>query len=138
MQNADTLGRNAGQNERIAGTSVARSSCGRATITLNGPWDYAITASDACPGSWDGQILVPFSPEAPLSGVGRALKPEQVLWYRRTLPPLQETGMRTLLHFGAVDQRAAVYLNGLLAGMHTAIRPLPLTLQSCCETARTR
>ena len=86
---------------------------------LNGPWDYAITASDACPGSWDGQILVPFSPEAPLSGVGRALQPEQVLWYRRTLPPLQETGMRTLLHFGAVDQRAAVYLNGLLAGMHT-------------------
>ena len=55
---------------------------------LNGPWDYAITASDACPGSWDGQILVPFSPEAPLSGVNRPLKPEQVLWYRRTLPVL--------------------------------------------------
>ena len=34
---------------------------------LNGLWDYAITASDACPGAWDGQILVPFSPEAPLS-----------------------------------------------------------------------
>ena len=26
---------------------------------LNGLWDYAITASDACPGAWDGQILVP-------------------------------------------------------------------------------
>ena len=37
---------------------------------LNGLWDYAITASDACPGAWDGEILVPFSPEAPLSGVG--------------------------------------------------------------------
>ena len=35
---------------------------------LNGLWDYAITASDACPGAWDGEILVPFSPEAPLSG----------------------------------------------------------------------
>ena len=34
---------------------------------LNGLWDYAITASDACPGAWDGEILVPFSPEAPLS-----------------------------------------------------------------------
>ena len=52
---------------------------------LNGLWDYAITASDACPGAWDGEILVPFSPEAPLSGVGRILKPGQVLWYRRTL-----------------------------------------------------
>ena len=41
---------------------------------LNGLWDYAITASDACPGAWDGEILVPFSPEAPLSGVGRILK----------------------------------------------------------------
>ena len=38
---------------------------------LNGLWDYAITASDACPGAWDGEILVPFSPEAPLSGVNR-------------------------------------------------------------------
>ena len=36
---------------------------------LNGLWDYAITASDACPSAWDGNILVPFSPEAPLSGV---------------------------------------------------------------------
>ena len=34
---------------------------------LNGLWDYAITASDACPSAWDGNILVPFSPEAPLS-----------------------------------------------------------------------
>ena len=42
---------------------------------LNGLWDYAITASDACPGAWDGEILVPFSPEAPLSGVGRILVP---------------------------------------------------------------
>ena len=86
---------------------------------LNGLWDYAITASDACPGAWDGQILVPFSPEAPLSGVERTLLPEQVLWYRRTLPLPRQAGMRTLLHFGAVDQRAWVYVNGLLAGTHT-------------------
>ena len=86
---------------------------------LNGPWDYAITASDACPGAWDGQILVPFSPEAPLSGVSRALKPGQVLWYRRTLPFGKQDGRRMLLHFGAADQRAWVYVNGLLAGAHT-------------------
>ena len=86
---------------------------------LNGLWDYAITASDACPGAWDGEILVPFSPEAPLSGVGRILKPGQVLWYRRTLPFGKQDGRRMLLHFGAADQRAWVYVNGLLAGTHT-------------------
>lgn len=86
---------------------------------LNGLWDYAITASDACPGAWDGQILVPFSPEASLSGVGKTLRPGQVLWYRRPLPLKKRAGMRTLLHFGAVDQRAWVYVNGLLAGTHT-------------------
>ena len=86
---------------------------------LNGLWDYAITASDACPGAWDGQILVPFSPEAPLSGVGKTLRPGQVLWYRRPLPLKKRAGMRTLLHFGAVDQWAWVYVNGLLAGTHT-------------------
>ena len=58
---------------------------------LNGLWDYAITASDACPGAWDGQILVPFSPEAPLSGVGKTLRPGQVLWYRRAAAA-QKTG----------------------------------------------
>ena len=86
---------------------------------LNGLWDYAITASDACPGAWDGEILVPFSPEAPLSGVGRILKPGQVLWYRRTLPFGKPDGGRMLLHIGAADQRAWVYVNGLLAGTHT-------------------
>ena len=86
---------------------------------LNGLWDYAITASDACPGAWDGEILVPFSPEAPLSGVNRVLKPGQVLWYRRTLPFEKPDGGRMLLHFGAADQRAWVYVNGLLAGTHT-------------------
>ena len=86
---------------------------------LNGLWDYAITASDACPGAWDGEILVPFSPEAPLSGVNRVLKPEQVLWYRRTLPFGKQDGGRMLLHIGAADQRAWVYVNGLLAGTHT-------------------
>ena len=86
---------------------------------LNGLWDYAITASDACPGAWDGEILVPFSPEAPLSGVGKTLRPGQVLWYRRPLPLKKRADMRTLLHFGSVDQRAWVYVNGLLAGTHT-------------------
>ena len=42
---------------------------------LNGLWDIAITKTDAKPDAWDGKILVPFSPEAELSGVGKALQP---------------------------------------------------------------
>lgn len=90
-------------------------------LNLNGRWEYAITGSDESPQSWDGIILVPFSPESALSGVGRTLEPGQTLWYRRelTVPEgfLPRDG-RLLLHFGAVDQEAAVYLNGVLLGRH--------------------
>ena len=80
---------------------------------LNGLWDYAITKTDAKPDAWDGKILVPFSPEAELSGVGKALPPGQFLWYRRalTLPEIP-AGHRLLLHIGACDQRAKVFCNG--------------------------
>jgi beta-galactosidase len=36
------------------------------------------------PTKWDGEILVPFPIESPLSGVGRLLEPKETLWYRRT------------------------------------------------------
>ena len=68
---------------------------------LNGEWDYAITAAgEKQPEKWDGKILVPFSPECELSGVGRILKPDEYLWYRRTWECPEHTG-RVLLHFGA-------------------------------------
>lgn len=90
-------------------------------LNLNGRWEYAITDSDEPPLRWDGTILVPFSPESALSGVGRTLRPGETLWYRRevTVPEgfLPRDG-RLLLHFGAVDQEAAVYLNGVLLGRH--------------------
>ena len=90
---------------------------------LNGLWDYAITASDACPGAWDGEILVPFSPETALSGAGRQLKPDEYLWYRRNfnLPGWErEKGQnRILLHFGAVDQSCEVRINGHKVKRHT-------------------
>lgn len=80
---------------------------------LNGVWEYAITESDVQPETFDGTIIVPFSPEAPLSGVGRKLRPRQFLWYRRRVTlPGGFVKARTLLHFGAVDQEAAVFVNG--------------------------
>lgn len=93
-------------------------------LSLNGFWDYAITDTDTVPDSFDGQILVPFSPECTLSGVNRQLLPSQYLWYRRSLShlPGQNPGtassLRTILHFGAVDYRAQVYVNGRLAATH--------------------
>ena len=90
-------------------------------LNLNGRWEYAITDSDEPLRCWEGTILVPFSPESALSGVGRTLRPGQTLWYRRevTVPQgfVPRDG-RLLLHFGAVDQEAAVYLNGVLLGRH--------------------
>ncbi|HIR80065.1 MAG TPA: glycoside hydrolase family 2 [Candidatus Limiplasma merdipullorum] len=90
-------------------------------LNLNGRWEYAITDSDESPPRWDGTILVPFSPESALSGVGRSLQPGQTLWYRREVIVPQgfiPADGRLLLHFGAVDQKAAVYWNGRLLGRH--------------------
>ena len=87
-------------------------------VNLNGYWDYAITAAETAPEGWDGKILVPFSPEAPLSGVRRTLEPGQVLWYRREIAETRREGQRLLLHFGAVDQEAKIYVNGRIAGEH--------------------
>ena len=90
-------------------------------LNLNGRWEYAITDSDELPRRWDGTILVPFSPESALSGVGRSLQPGQTLWYRREVILPQgfiPADGRLLLHFGAVDQEATVYWNGRLLGRH--------------------
>lgn len=87
---------------------------------LNGLWEYAITRwNDDIPAKFDGRILVPFAIESALSGVQKQLLPTQKLWYRRTIrKPDTHGGKRVLLHFGAVDWRAAVYLNGKLLGRH--------------------
>ncbi len=100
-------------------------------VMLNGAWDYAIVPVDggvdvetlarqAIPSRWDGHIVVPFSPEAPLSGVGRTVQPSEFLWYKRKieLPKLADD-QRLVLHFEAVDWMCACFVNGKLAGTHT-------------------
>ncbi|HEX7739776.1 MAG TPA: glycoside hydrolase family 2 TIM barrel-domain containing protein [Marmoricola sp.] len=95
---------------------------------LNGSWRYAITATPDPPETWDGDITVPFSPEAELSGVGRQLQPDQWLFYSRSFaPPALSEGERLLLHFGAVDQSCTVWINGVEVGAHTG-GYLPFTL----------
>lgn len=90
-------------------------------MNLNGTWQYAITNSDTFPTNYQGDILVPFSPEASLSGVNRQLKPEEYLWYRRELSidnTLLDAGKRLILHFGAVDYTATVYINNCAVVTH--------------------
>lgn len=90
-------------------------------ICLNGEYDYAITGDTAdAPKKYDGKILVPFSVESELSGVGKALLPDQRLWYRRKFTVGKEfSGKEALLHFGAVDWQCSVWVNGKLVGEHT-------------------
>jgi hypothetical protein len=105
---------------------------------LNGLWDYAITGEARewkggrvenarfdplnkeglqPPPQWDGKILVPFCPESSLSGVGKIVRPDQLLWYRRAvqIPPAWR-GQRVLLHLEAVDWHSVVFVNGKRVG----------------------
>lgn len=88
-------------------------------LCLNGPWDYDLCPRGKQPEKYRQTILVPFSPESALSDAQRGPGREECAWYRRsfTLPEgfLKD---RLLLHFGAVDQRCEVFVNGRSAGSH--------------------
>ena len=86
--------------------------------SLNGLWQFAITKSAQLPRQWEGDILVPYSPETRASGVGRTLQPGEWLHYHRSFAPPAGSGGRVLLHFGAVDYVCAVQVNGHLVGGH--------------------
>lgn len=91
-------------------------------FSLDGKWDYKIVKGDLSymPSEseiYDGKISVPFSPESMLSGVNRTLMPEEVLIYR-TVFTKQADGI-ALLHFGAVDYKCKVYVNGNCVAGHT-------------------
>ena len=92
---------------------------------LHGEWDYAIVPqSEEYSFESQGKILVPFSPEAYLSGVGRQLQPNEYLWYQRALTftkeecQRKEKKERCILHFDAVDQQAVVYVNDIEVAKH--------------------
>ncbi|MFM2251260.1 MAG: hypothetical protein RLZZ358_2190 [Bacteroidota bacterium] len=87
---------------------------------LNGKWDYAILPKGTSPeGAFQGKITVPFAVESLLSGVQKTVGPDQELWYERLLTlSLNRSNKRTLLHFGAVDWEAEVWVNGKRAGSH--------------------
>lgn len=89
-------------------------------MSLNGLWDYAIRAkAEGTPKAFEGKILVPFAVESALSGVGKTVGKEKRLWYKRTFSiPETFKNKNVLLHFGAVDWKCEVAVNGQKAGDH--------------------
>ena len=86
---------------------------------LNGLWDYAITSVNADTFTSEGKILVPFAVESSLSGVGRRITKDNSLWYERTFTvPSDWKGKNVILHFGGVDWKSEVLVNGKLVGEH--------------------
>ena len=89
-------------------------------MNLNGLWDYAVRKAGEPFGKADGRILVPYCIESSLSGVGRTVAVDEFLWYHRTFSlPKSWKGNRVLLHFGAVDWKADIWVNDVKAGSHT-------------------
>ncbi len=104
-------------------------------LNLNGLWDYCLESNDfkpvqgltkeeswttrEIPVDWEGKILVPFSIDAPLSGVGKILRSNQILWYQKEFSvPKNWKGQNMLLHFEASDWETSVYVNGNRLGQH--------------------
>ena len=89
-------------------------------VNLNGVWDFALSSKPILPNRYDQTITLPFCPESALSGLKMEVAPGSYLFYRRTLPPLElPEGHRALLHVGAADQIAKIYVNQSPVGEHT-------------------
>nr|WP_320059363.1 sugar-binding domain-containing protein [uncultured Bacteroides sp.] len=88
---------------------------------LNGLWHFAIIGKgERIPEEFKDNILVPFAVESSLSGVGKRVSEKQELIYQRSFEiPKAWKGKQVLLHFGAVDWKTDVWVNGIKVGSHT-------------------
>jgi beta-galactosidase/beta-glucuronidase len=80
-------------------------------MSLDGEWEFGAGSTE----TFDRKILVPFCPQSSLSGIGDP-SPGDVVWYRRHFDAPEAE--RLLLHFGAVDYRATVWVNGEEVARH--------------------
>ena len=88
-------------------------------VNLNGLWEFAVSADSEFPETYDQEILVPFCPESLLSGVEAGEYTGKWLFYRRTFTlPEGFLKDKVLLHIGAADQTAKVYVNQKAIGTH--------------------
>ncbi|HEY0073900.1 MAG TPA: glycoside hydrolase family 2 TIM barrel-domain containing protein [Abditibacteriaceae bacterium] len=93
-------------------------------LCLNGEWEFERDPGDSghsrdlLARPLKERIIVPFCPESPLSGIG---DPDfhPCVWYRRQVTiPANWQGRDAVLHFGAVDYDATVWVNGTEVGRH--------------------
>lgn len=117
-------------------------------LELDGDWGFAHDDGDVgrAEGWFDGRALpdrirVPFPPESPASGIG-ATGFHPVVWYRRDLTGAElgdaghSGGRRLLLHFGAVDYRAEVWVDGRSVGTHEGGHtPFAVDITDALDTA---
>lgn len=90
--------------------------------SLNGQWQFAFDGEARYQSpeeiNFDRTINVPFSPETPASGIHETGF-YRVCWYRREFEGMSlAEGERALLHFGAIDYQATIWVNGLMAARH--------------------
>lgn len=90
-------------------------------ISLDGEWDFTFdndlkykTPQDE--PQWTNKIIVPYPPESKASGIGNR-ELNQACWYKKTINLIPSTA-KTLLHFGAVDYQATVWVNGQKVAYH--------------------
>jgi beta-galactosidase/beta-glucuronidase len=108
---------------------------------LNGLWSYAIIPKNQNePASYQGSILVPFAVESALSGVGKTVGKDSVLWYKNNITiPASMKNQEVLLHFGAVDWQAEIFVNGKSAGQHEGgFDPFTLNISSLLKKGGTQ
>jgi len=103
--------------------------------SLNGTWGFALDPGHRwhmpADVEWDREILVPFAPETPRSGVGY-VGFCSVFWYRTSFNAANQPGTRLLLHFEAVDYSATVWVNGTIVGRHKGgYTPFTFEISTC-------
>lgn len=110
-------------------------------MNLNGLWDYSIApVRSQAPENYEGKILVPFPVESSLSGVGRTVGENNVVWYEREFTvPANWKGQNILLHFGAVDWHATVWVNDYKVGEHKGgYTPFTFDITECLNAKGTQ
>ncbi len=112
-------------------------------MSLDGIWEFAIDATAAWEHpkdvNWGGRINVPFAPETPASGVGDTGF-YRAVWYRRSFEtPVVTPGQRVILHFGAIDYSATIWVNGVVACRHEGgYTPITVDLGGLLRDERTQ
>lgn len=97
-------------------------------LNLNGEWCFSVFAKDG-KEKFSGKILVPFAPESRISGVFKQIDKDDSLVYQREFLLTKEfINEKTIIHFGACDQYASVFINGNLVGENIGILPFSLDI----------